>query len=126
VDRPAGHTPQACDGALARAFGFLGKRWSGIILGTLTRGPATFSELRRGVGGISDSVLSERLVELAEAGLVRRDVDEGPPVGVTYRLAPAGEDLVPALQALTEWADRNLRSDRCPDHGPQTVLRAGR
>jgi DNA-binding HxlR family transcriptional regulator len=105
---PAAHEPQVCDAALARAFGFLGKRWSGIILGTLAAGPASFSDLRRGVGGISDSVLAERLVELTGAGLVVREVDSGPPVGVTYRLAPAGEDLLPALQALGDWAARNL------------------
>ncbi len=105
---PVGHEPQVCDAALARAFGFLGKRWSGIILGTLASGPASFSDLRRGVAGISDSVLAERLVELTGAGLVLREVETGPPVGVSYRLAPAGEDLLPALQALRDWAARNL------------------
>jgi DNA-binding HxlR family transcriptional regulator len=102
------HETQVCDAALARAFGFLGKRWSGIILGTLAAGPVSFSELRRAVRGISDSVLAERLLELTKAGLVVREVDSGPPVGVSYRLAPAGEDLLPALQALGDWAARNL------------------
>jgi hypothetical protein len=37
------HTPEACDGALARAFGFLGKRWNGLIIGVLAGGPATAS-----------------------------------------------------------------------------------
>ncbi len=84
------HEPQACDAALRRAFGFLGKRWNGVIIGTLANGPAGFSELRRAVDGISDSVLSERLVELCGADLVQRTVDEGPPVAVSYRLT-AGE-----------------------------------
>ncbi|GMA86714.1 hypothetical protein GCM10025868_19640 [Angustibacter aerolatus] len=57
------HDPRACDGALARAFGFLGKRWNGVILGTLGSGPLGFSDLRRAVQGISDSVLSDRLSE---------------------------------------------------------------
>jgi DNA-binding HxlR family transcriptional regulator len=102
------HEPRACDAALTRAFGFLGKRWSGVILGTLTTGPAGFSELRRAVSGISDSVLSERLVELCGAGLVLRSVDEGPPVAVGYTLTPAGQALLPAMQALTAWATENL------------------
>jgi DNA-binding HxlR family transcriptional regulator len=107
-EREAAHEPRACDAALARAFGFLGKRWNGVILGTLTTGPAGFSELRRAVSGISDSVLSERLAELCAAGLVLRSVDEGPPVAVSYTLTPAGQALLPAMQALTTWATENL------------------
>jgi DNA-binding HxlR family transcriptional regulator len=100
--------PRTCDAALARAFGFLGKRWSGVIIGTLAKGPAGFSELKRAVHGISDSVLSERLVELGGAGLVQRSVDEGPPIAVDYRLTPCGLALIPALQELTNWAKKNL------------------
>ncbi|MCU1423748.1 MAG: transcriptional regulator [Microbacteriaceae bacterium] len=102
------HEPRACDAALARAFEFLGKRWSGVILGSLRQGPAGFVELRRAVGGISDSVLSERLVELAHAGVVVREVEPGPPVSVQYRLSGAGEALVPAMLELSAWARENL------------------
>jgi DNA-binding HxlR family transcriptional regulator len=102
------HEPRTCDAALARAFGFLGKRWNGVLLGTLTLGPAGFSELKRAVAGISDSVLSERLTELCGAGLVQRSVDEGPPVAVDYRLTAAGQALLPALRELTNWASDNL------------------
>lgn len=102
------HDQRACDGALARAFGFLGKRWNGIILATLMNGPAGFSELRRAVAGISDSVLSERLTELGNAGLVERNVDDGPPISVEYRLTGSGQALLPALHELTVWAEKNL------------------
>jgi DNA-binding HxlR family transcriptional regulator len=109
------HTPQACDDALSRAFGFLGKRWNGLIIGVLTRGPATFSGLRRAVGGISDSVLSDRLTELAAAGLVHRAVDAGPPVAVTYEVTDAGAALMPVLDQLTSWARQNLPVERCAE-----------
>jgi DNA-binding HxlR family transcriptional regulator len=102
------HEPRLCDSALVRAFDFLGKRWNGIILGTLINGPAGFSELRRGVIGISDSVLSERLTELAQAGLVQRTVDDGPPVAVMYALTDSGKALLPALRELTSWSAANL------------------
>jgi DNA-binding HxlR family transcriptional regulator len=102
------HEPRACDTALARAFNFLGKRWSGVILGTLTHGPAGFSELRRAVTGISDSVLSERLTELVGAGLVERFVHAGPPITVEYTLTAAGKGLLPAMRELTAWAECNL------------------
>jgi DNA-binding HxlR family transcriptional regulator len=113
VRREVSHEPRACDAALAQVFGFLGKRWNGVLLATLMHGPAGFAELRRAVAGISDSVLSDRLNELAEAGLVQRTVDEGPPVAVEYRLTASGQALLPALDALSTWAAANLPK---PDH----------
>ena len=102
------HEPRACDGALARAFGFLGKRWNGVLLATLMQGPARFVDLRRAVPGISDSVLSDRLSELTAAGLTERLVEPGPPLGVTYRLTADGEALLPALDAITAWGRDHL------------------
>ena len=60
----------------------LGKRWNAMVLGNLGEGPAGFRELSRSMDGISDSVLSDRLSDLAGAGLIVRTVDEGPPLGV--------------------------------------------
>jgi DNA-binding HxlR family transcriptional regulator len=102
------HEPRACNAALTRAFGFLGKRWNGVLLATLGAGPMGFAELKRAVAGISDSMLSERLTELGHAGLIGREVEPGPPVAVSYRLTDAGTALLPALQALTQWAEHNL------------------
>jgi DNA-binding HxlR family transcriptional regulator len=101
-------TSTACDAALVRAFSFLGKRWSGMILAALSNGPVGFAELTRWVQGISDSMLSERLVELQQAGLVVRSVEPGPPVAVTYALSEAGAALVPTLHDLSAWAAANL------------------
>jgi DNA-binding HxlR family transcriptional regulator len=106
--------PPVCDKALVFAFGFLGKRWNGVILGTLIDGAASFSELRRAVEGISDSVLSERLTELGAAGLVNRTVDDGPPVAVAYSLTESGTALLPALTELTNWARTNLKPRPVP------------
>ena len=104
----ADHSSRACDGALVRAFSFLGKRWNGVILATLFNGAMGFAELRRSVGAISDSVLSDRLSELTSAGLVERRVHVGPPVSVEYQLTPSGEALLPAMNALTTWSRTNL------------------
>jgi DNA-binding HxlR family transcriptional regulator len=93
---------------LARAFGFLGKRWTAIILGHLSHGPAGFRDLSRGIGGISDSVLSERLAGLAAGGLLTRAVCDGPPVTVTYELTERGRALMPALDQIAQWACDNL------------------
>lgn len=107
-------TLHRCDAGVARAFEFLGKRWNGIILGTLSGSPAGFSELRRNVGRITDSVLSDRLAELTAAGLVERTVTDTRPPGVTYSLTATGRALVPALHMLGEWANRYLPARRCP------------
>jgi len=97
-----------CDAAVTLAFSILGKRWNGMILAALGGGACSFSGIRRAVTGISDAVLSDRLAELAEAGLVSRDVDPGPPVAVAYGLTDAGRQVIPVLQQLGRWAQENL------------------
>jgi DNA-binding HxlR family transcriptional regulator len=100
--------PRVCDRGLTRSFAFLGKRWNGMLIGTLGEGPAGFAELVRAIPGISESVLSDRLNELARTGLITRTVRVGPPVGVSYQLTPSGEALVPILRQLARWAEENL------------------
>ncbi|CAN7345515.1 helix-turn-helix domain-containing protein [Microbacterium sp. LjRoot45] len=102
----AEHT--ACDAAVTLAFSVLGKRWNGMILSSLGSGATTFVRLRRAVSGISDTVLSDRLAELASAGLAARAVDAGPPVSVSYELTDAGRRLLPVLDQLGAWARENL------------------
>ena len=101
----------AADASLVRAFDLLGKRWTGVLLGTLRDGPVGFRALARAVPGISDSVLSDRLGELTGAGLITRTVAEGPPVSVTYTLTRAGRELLPALEQISRWAERHLTTD---------------
>ena len=98
---------------LARAFRFLGKRWTAMILGHLSHGPAGFRDLSRGIGGISDSVLSDRLTDLTEGGLITRSVSPGPPVAVTYELTERGLALMPALDLIATWARDNLPPSDC-------------
>ncbi|MER7335275.1 MULTISPECIES: helix-turn-helix domain-containing protein [unclassified Micromonospora] len=108
VEREVDGARRACQGGITRAFAFLGKRWNGMLLGTLADGPAGFAELARALPGISESVLSDRLGELVRVGLVSRTVRQGPPLGVSYELTERGAALVPALDALARWADENL------------------
>lgn len=79
-----------------------------MILDALSSGHLSFVALKRTVTGISDAVLSDRLSELADAHLVTRDVDPGPPVSVSYTLTPQGEKLMPVLEQLGVWARENL------------------
>jgi DNA-binding HxlR family transcriptional regulator len=98
-------------------FALLGKRWSGLVVAVLTGGAARFAELRRAIPGISERMLSDRLSELTDSGLVVREVLEGPPLGVSYRLTAAGMALRPAMEELSRWAHEHL--------GPGDSLAAG-
>jgi DNA-binding HxlR family transcriptional regulator len=110
-NQPAKEACHRGDAALARAFQFLGKRWNGLVLGSLNDGPAGFSELSRAIGGISDSVLSDRLSDLAQAGLIARTVEDGPPVAVYYALTDRGRALMPALAQISLWAQEHMPDD---------------
>ncbi|MBO7940146.1 winged helix-turn-helix transcriptional regulator [Streptomyces antibioticus] len=112
------HDEAACrqvDGGITRVFQLLGKRWTGPIVAVLVEQPAHFADLCRAVPGISERMLSDRLTELGAAGLVVREVDEGPPLRVSYRLTPSGAALEPALRELGKWAEEHL-----PESGPCT------
>ena len=95
-----------CDGAFLSVFAVLGKRWNGPILGMLLQRPSRFGELSKAIPHLTDSVLSTRLTELVEAGLVEREVIEGPPIAALYRLTERGEALRPALDELHRWGQR--------------------
>jgi DNA-binding HxlR family transcriptional regulator len=88
------------------AVELVGKRWSGAILSALTDGPCRFGELTQAVPGMSDRLLSQRLRELEQEGLVERTVEAGAPVRVTYALSEKGADLSPALRELRAWGRR--------------------
>jgi DNA-binding HxlR family transcriptional regulator len=90
----------------------LGRRWALRVLWEL-RGPAvpTFRELQARCGGVSSSVLAERLRELGEAGIVRHGGDG-------YALTAQGRDLLTRLAPLDEWATRWQPPGREERHQP--------
>jgi DNA-binding HxlR family transcriptional regulator len=78
----------------------LGRRWALRVLWELAQEPGpTFRELQQRCGGISSSVLTQRLAELDEAGIVQR-AERG------YVLTPDGRDLFTDLMGLERWATR--------------------
>lgn len=88
------------------AIELIGKRWTGAIVSALTERPLRFGELAKAVPGLSDRLLSQRLRELEDEGLVERVVEESSPVRVTYSLTEKGADLRPAIVELRAWARR--------------------
>jgi DNA-binding HxlR family transcriptional regulator len=92
------------------AIELIGRRWTGAIVSALTEGPMRFGELGKAVPGLSDRLLSQRLRELEEAGVVERQVEAGTPVKVSYSLTEKGADLGPAMSELRAWARRWKRA----------------
>jgi DNA-binding HxlR family transcriptional regulator len=91
---------------LARALNAVGERWALLILRELLLGPKRFTDLRRGLPGASQSVLTQRLGELERAGVVRRR-ELGPPASTrAYELTDHGRELEPLLVRLSAWGSR--------------------
>ncbi len=107
TNEPA-HDPIRCDEALSSVFALLGKRWTGVVIGSLLERPARFSEMAAAIPGITEGMLSTRLGELQEAGLVSRQVLSGPPIASVYRLTERGAALRPALMELAGWAEAHM------------------
>ena len=84
-------------GPLAELFELVGRRWTLRIVWELRDRTLSFNDLRRAVGGMSQSVLVTRLTELFGAGLVA-DVPGG------YRLTADGASLARQLTSLEGWA----------------------
>ncbi|MEO5894388.1 MAG: helix-turn-helix domain-containing protein [Vicinamibacterales bacterium] len=88
------------------AVELIGRRWSGAVIQLLLRGPSRFAELRGAIPDITDRMLSARLRELEEEGIIVRTVIPETPVRVEYALTSKGRALEPALGAIGRWAER--------------------
>jgi DNA-binding HxlR family transcriptional regulator len=104
------HYGQFC--GLARAAEIVGQRWTLLILRDLSVGPRRYSDLVGGLPGIPTNTLSTRLKELEEEGLVARTAPASGERAVVYELTPRGEELGPALDALSRWGAGGMRSPR--------------
>ncbi|MFJ2575445.1 winged helix-turn-helix transcriptional regulator [Kitasatospora aureofaciens] len=88
-------------------FAELVDKWSMLILMSLAAcGPQRFSELQRGVGGVSRKMLTQSLRTLERDGLVRRTVYPETPPRVVYELLPLGGELAALLEPIGRWTER--------------------
>jgi DNA-binding HxlR family transcriptional regulator len=92
------------------AIEVLGRPWTALILNVLQRGALRFSELAEQASGPGDKMLSARLKDLEQRGLVQRTVDAGPPVKVTYELTTCGRAFEEVAVAIERWG-RTLPRD---------------
>ncbi|WP_191246606.1 winged helix-turn-helix transcriptional regulator [Amycolatopsis deserti] len=89
----------------------IGGKWAVVVLAHLKEGGLRYGELRRRMPGVSEKMLTTRLRELEAAGLVERIAETGKVPAVTYRLAPEGRELAPALQILYDWGQRRAERE---------------
>lgn len=92
----------------SRALELVGERWAMLILRDLFVEPKRFSDLQRGLPGIPSNILTARLKELEENGLVRRRAQPRPGGGVSYELTETGRELEPAVIELGRWGAKRL------------------
>jgi DNA-binding HxlR family transcriptional regulator/putative sterol carrier protein len=93
---------------LSRALDLVGGRWALLVVRDLLVGPKRFTHLQEGLHGIPTNVLTSRLRELEESGIVRRQVQAGPGGGVVYELTDYGRELEEPLMHLGFWGAKSL------------------
>ncbi len=93
---------------LARALELIGERWGLLVVRDLVLGPKRFTELREGLPRIPASILSARLNELEQGGVVRRRILPELDASVVYELTEYGSDLEGVLLQLGLWGARSL------------------
>ena len=93
--------------AVAHALDLVGERWALLVVRELLLGPKRFTDLLVGVRGASPDVLTQRLRELTETGVVRRRRLGPPTAAWVYELTTWGADLGPIVTGLARWASHS-------------------
>src|SRR5215471_15970487 len=86
----------------------IGDKWAIYVVDRLGRGPRRFSELLRGIDGITARMLTVTLRGLERDGILTRTVHAAVPPRVDYQLTPLGETLLDTIGQLVGWADAHL------------------
>ncbi|WBO23310.1 winged helix-turn-helix transcriptional regulator [Sphingomonas abietis] len=96
---------------MSKCMGLLGGLWTPELLWALSEGARRFSELRRDCPFISAKVITSRLRDLEQRGVLTRTVMPTSPPTVEYELTPLGRELLPAIRAIVEVGSRLLLRD---------------
>lgn len=93
-----------------KAISILSQRWTGLVIYQLLNGTQRFNEIQSAIG-ISGKVLSDRLKDLEQKGLVKRNVIPDTPVVIEYSLTDKGRSMEPILQSIEQWSQEWMRMD---------------
>lgn len=100
--------------AYTHALEVIGRRWTGSIVRSMLTGASRFSEILAAVPELSDRLLSERLKELEQEGILQRVVTPSTPVRVEYVLTDKGRDLAAVVRAVAGWAEAWAPAEESP------------
>ena len=112
-------TPHDCP--LSECLSIIGGAWTPNILWNLGAGERRFSELRADMPGVSAKMLTKRLKELEEKGVLDRTVKPTSPPSVEYSLTEEGRELLPAIEAIAA-VGRKLKDRRNKKPPPKKRL----
>jgi DNA-binding HxlR family transcriptional regulator len=96
---------------LAMAAEVLCTRWTMVLMRELIAGSTRFNDLRRGVPKMSPTLLSQRLKELEQSGIVERRRLQSEKGVFEYRLTEAGRDIGPVVEAMGFWGQKWVESE---------------
>src|SRR5215213_2793804 len=103
---PKGRTYGDACGA-AQGLDLVGERWALLVVRELLLGPKRFTDLRKGLPGVSTNILADRLEMLEMAGVVRRRTLPPPSASKVYELTDWGRELGPVVEAIGRWGARS-------------------
>lgn len=93
---------------IAQTLNIIGDRWTLLILHEILIGQNTFNNIKKALDGISSNLLSDRLKELEEQGLVVSELYSAHPPRYQYTLTEKGEALEPVFNSLLVWGSNHL------------------
>jgi DNA-binding HxlR family transcriptional regulator len=113
---------EAC--RFAYALDLVGERWALLVIRELLLGPKRFTDLRAGLPHASSNILSGRLRELEQAGVVHRRKLPPPAASQVYELTEWGKELEPIVTQLGAWGARSPVPPESMEIGPDSIVLA--
>jgi DNA-binding HxlR family transcriptional regulator/putative sterol carrier protein len=108
----------------AYALDLIGGRWGLLVVRELLLGPKRFTDLRRGLPHASPNILSERLRELEQGGVLHRRKLPPPAASQVYELTEWGKELEPIVTQLGAWGARSPLAPKHEEIGSDSIVLA--
>ena len=93
---------------IAATLDLVGDKWSLVIVRDMLMGKRRYGEFLASPEGITTNILADRLKRMEDLGLVSKTPYQQHPPRYDYALTPAGVSLLPVLQAMCRWANKNI------------------
>lgn len=113
---------EAC--RFAYALDLVGERWALLVVRELLLGPKRFTDLRTGLPHASSNILSERLRDLEQSGVIQRRKLPPPAASTVYELTEWGRELEPVVTKLGAWGARSPVAPESQEIGPDAIVLA--